>query len=206
MTRVRAFRAVKTWRMASTRIFAIGLAASLCCVDGDTLMVRTWAQGEAASAAARRPPAPGLAFAFELRATVAAPTELGQVASGRRRIVAITGGSFEGPGIKGKVRPGGADWQIVRADGFTELDTRYTLETDTGKIIYVQNAGVRHAAPDVMQRLLRGETVDPKLVYFRTIPKFETSAPELQWLARNVFIGTGERYPTEVVIRFWRVE
>jgi len=58
----------------------------------------------------------------------------------------------------------------------------------------------------VMQRLLRGEAVDPKLVYFRTIPKFETSASELQWLTRNVFIGTGERYPTEVVIRFWRVE
>jgi len=57
-----------------------------------------------------------------------------------------------------------------------------------------------------MQRLLRGESVDPSLVYFRTMPKFETAAPELQWLTRNVFIGAGERYPNEVVIRFWRVE
>jgi hypothetical protein len=70
----------------------------------------------------------------------------------------------------------------------------------------VQNAGMRHAAPAVMERLLKGETVDPKLVYFRTIPTFETAAPDLQWLTRAVFIGTGERYPTEVVIRFWRVE
>ena len=92
------------------------------------------------------------------------------------------------------------------AEAKIELDTRYTLETDSGKIIYVQNAGVRHAAPEVMQRLLRGETVDPKLVYFRTIPTFETAAADLQWLTRAVFIGTGERYPTEVVIRFWRVE
>jgi hypothetical protein len=103
-----------------------------------------------ATQADARPAAPGLAFAFELRAPVAAPTELGQVPNGRRRIVDITGGTFEGPGIKGKVRPGGADWQIVRADGFTELDTRYTIETDKGQLVYVQKAGMRHAQPDVM--------------------------------------------------------
>ena len=154
----------------------------------------------------RQPPAPGLVFAFELHVEVAPPIEVGQLPKGQRRIVPILRGTFEGPGIKGKVTPGGADWQMIGADGFSELDTRYTLETDSGKLIYVQNAGIRHAAPEVMQRLLRGETVDPKLVYFRTIPKFETSAPELQWLTRSVFIGTGERYPTEVVIRFWRVE
>ena len=154
----------------------------------------------------RRPPAPGLQFAFEARVEVGAPLEVGQLSRGTRRIVPILRGTFEGPGIKGKVMPGGADWQIIGADGFSELDTRYTLETDTGRLIYVQNAGIRHAAPEVMQRLLRGEVVDPKLVYFRTVPKFETSAPELQWLTRNVFIGTGERYPNEVVIRFWRVE
>lgn len=154
----------------------------------------------------RRPPAPGLVFAFEARVEVGAPLEVGPLPRGTRRIVPILRGTFEGPGIKGRVLPGGADWQIIGADGFSELDTRYTLETEGGSIIYVQNAGIRHAAPDVMQKLQRGETVDPKLVYFRTVPKFETSAPELQWLTRAVFIGTGERYPTEVVIRFWRVE
>ena len=91
-------------------------------------------------------------------------------------------------------------------DSFRENDTRYMLETDKGQIVYVQNAGIRHAEPAVMEKLLRGETVDPKLVYFRTIPKFETAAPDLQWLTRAIFIGTGERYPDAVVIRFWRVE
>jgi hypothetical protein len=205
MTHVRGSLAGKLSRSMSTRVFAIGVAASMCCVDREALVVRTWAQGTA-PAATPRPPAPGLTFAFELRATVAAPTELGQVAGGRRRIVEITGGTFEGPAIKGKVRPGGADWQIVRADGFTELDTRYTIETDTGALIYVQNAGMRHAPPDVMQKLLAGQTVDPTLVYFRTVPTFETSAPDLQWLTRAVFVGTGERYPSEVVVRFWRLE
>ena len=159
------------------------------------------AQGTASQASA-----PKLTPSFVLRAQVGAPLELGQVPQGRRRIVAINGGTFEGSGIKGKILPGGADWQIVRADGFTELDTRYTLQTDKGELVYVQNAGMRHAAPDVMKRLLAGETVDPATVYFRTVPKFETSAPDLQWLARSIFIGMGERYPTEVVVRFYRLD
>ena len=149
---------------------------------------------------------PTLTFAFELRAQVAQPVEVGEVAHGRRRIVQILGGTFEGPTIKGRIVPGGADWQIIQPDGFSELDTRYTLETDKGQIIYVQNAGIRHAPPDVMKLLLAGEQVDPSRVYFRTVPKFETSAPELQWLARSVFVGTGERYPSDVRIRFWKVE
>ena len=95
---------------------------------------------------------------------------------------------------------------MIRPDGFSELDTRYTLETDRGDLVYVQNAGIRHAAPDVMRRLLAGEIVDPKLVYFRTVPKFETSAPSLQWLPRSVFVGIGERFPSEVVVRFYRLE
>jgi len=188
--------------LTSGRILVIAFAASLCCVNGDVLVLRasqTAPRGAAATA-------PKLTFAFELRATVAMPTELGQVATGRRRIIDITGGTVEGPGFKGKVRPGGADWQIVRADGFTELDTRYTIETDKGQLIYVQNPGMRHAPPDVMKKLLAGEAVDPALVYFRTQPKFETSAPELQWITRAIFVGVGERYPSEVVIRFYRVE
>jgi hypothetical protein len=150
--------------------------------------------------------APALTFAFEMRATVGAPQELGQVRSGRRRIIPITGGTFEGPGLRGKVVPGGADWQTIQPDGFSDLDTRYTIQTDSGALVYVQNAGMRHAAPDVMQRLLAGQTVDPGLVYFRTVPRFETSAPELQWLTRAIFVGVGERYPSEVVIRFYKLE
>jgi len=149
--------------------------------------------------------APHLALALEVRADVGPPMEVGHVLRGRRRIVPILGGTFEGSGIKGRVMPG-ADWQIIHVDGFSELDSRYALETDKGHIITVRNAGIRHAATDVMQRLLRGEVVDPSLVYFRTVPTFETAVAELQWLTRSVFIGTGERLPAQVLIRFWRVE
>jgi hypothetical protein len=156
------------------------------------------------------PPPPGeppcLTFVFEIRAKVGAPLEIGDTPHGRRRIVPIIGGTFEGPGLRGTILPGGADWQLVHPDGFTELDTRYVLETESGARIYVQNAGVRHAPPDVIQVLLSGGSVDPSLVYFRTVPRFETAAPDLQHLARSVFVATGERYPSEVVVRFWRVE
>ena len=69
----------------------------------------------------------------------------------------------------------------------------------------MQNRGLRHAPPDIMKKLLAGEAVDPSLVYFCSTPTFETAAPELQALSRAIFIGAGERYPSEVVIRFWKV-
>jgi hypothetical protein len=149
---------------------------------------------------------PSLVLAFEARVQVGPPMELGSGPRGARRIIPILSGTFEGSGMKGRVLPGGADWQIVRANGVADLDTRYTLETDSGQLIYVQNSGIRHAPPEITKRLLAGLPVDPAQVYFRTTPIFETSAPELEWLTRSIFVGTGERAPTEVVIRFWRVE
>jgi len=149
--------------------------------------------------------APQLEFAFEIRAEVGPPVEVGHTIRGRRRIVPILGGTFEGPALKGRISSGGADWQVVHPDGFSELDTRYTLETDGGDLIYVQNRGVRIAPPEVMTRLLAGEPVDASLVYFRTAPTFETAAPALQWLTRSLFVGTGERQPLAVRIQFWRV-
>ena len=148
---------------------------------------------------------PELSLAIEARAQVGPPLDLGSITAGRRRIIPILGGTFEGSGIRGRILPGGADWQIVRSDGVAELDTRYTLETDDGKLIYVQNAGIRHASPEVTAKLMKGEPVDPSLVYFRTVPKFETSAPELAWLTRSIFVGTGERYPADVLLRFWKL-
>jgi hypothetical protein len=180
-------------------IFSIGL-----CAFAGLGELPGAAQGSASSGA---PPPPALVFAFELRATVADPVVLGEVPHGLRRIVAITGGTVRGPQLNGVVVPNsGADWQLIQPDGFSELDTRYTLRTDRGELVYVQNVGIRHAPPEVMQKLNAGQVVDPKLVYFRTVPKFETAAPDLQWLARSVFVGVGERSPNEVIVRFYRLE
>ena len=151
------------------------------------------------------PSPPELVFAFEAHVEIGPALEVGPTAHGRRRIIPITGGRIAGPGIGGRVVPGGADWQVHRADGITEIHARYTLETDDGALIYVVNQGIRHAPAEVQARLNAGEAVDPSLVYFRTVPTFETAAPAYAWLCRSLFLGTGQRAPTGVLIRFWRV-
>jgi hypothetical protein len=151
---------------------------------------------------------PRLTLTLEVHAEVGEPTDIGDVGGARRRVVPIKGGTFDGYGelaIRGRVCPGGADWQLIHPDGLTEADARYVLETDGGQTIVVRNRGLRHAPADVMRRLLAGERVDPSLVYFKSTPVFETAAPELQLLVRSIFVGVGERYPKEVVVRFWRV-
>ncbi|HEY2434462.1 MAG TPA: DUF3237 domain-containing protein [Vicinamibacterales bacterium] len=152
------------------------------------------------------PAPPRLTFVMTIDVRVDSPVDIGAVPGGRRRIVPIRGGTFAGPDLRGTVPDGGADWQIVREDGQSELEARYTLRTDRGDLIYVRNTGLRHAPPAVTARLLAGEPVDPSLVYFRTVPVFETAAAGLHWLTRAIFIGDGERHPDHVVIRVWRIE
>ena len=156
------------------------------------------------------PVAPRLAFAFEERVALAAPLVIGPIAAGLRRIIPIGEGTFAGPGyqgegIRGRIVPGGADWQILRTDGVDELHARYTLETDRGELIYVMVQGMRTGPEDVMRRLRSGEAVDPAQYYFRGAATLETSSPELGWMMHSIFVISGERYPSEVVIRFWRV-
>ncbi len=150
-------------------------------------------------------PAPELRFAFEVAVEVGAPLDLGQTQNGHRRIIPIASGHVEGPRLNGRVLPGGADWQILRADGSADLDARYTIETAQGALIYVVNRGVRHGPREVLEKLNRGERVDPSAYYFRSAATFETSAAECQWLTRAVMVGVGERYPDKVIIRFWEL-
>lgn len=151
--------------------------------------------------------APSLEFAFEARLDLGPVQEVGNLAQGAgRRVIPIIGGTFAGPGgLSGRVLSGGADWQIVRADGSAELDARYTLQTDSGALIYVSNQGVRNGPPEVLARLRAGERVDPSAYYFRATPKFEASAPELLWLMRFIFVCTGERLAHQVILTFWRI-
>jgi hypothetical protein len=160
----------------------------------------------APSFAQESPEPPQLEFAFEVRAKVADPIVIGNIPDGTRRIIDILGGTFEGPKIRGKILPGGADWQIIRDDGFTQLDARYILQTDKGELIYVTNSGIRHAPPEIIKRLNAGEVVDQSQIYFRAVPRFETASPDLEWLMRSIFVCTGERRPNDVAIRFYRVK
>jgi hypothetical protein len=132
--------------------------------------------------------------------------ELGDTPLGRRRIIGITGGKFSGPRLAGRILPGGADWQLVRADGVAFLDARYTLETDDGAQIYVRNKGYRHGPKDVLERVARGEDVDPALYYMRATPWFETSAPRYGWLNRAICVASGARRATSVELDVYEVK
>jgi len=148
---------------------------------------------------------PKLEFAFTANITLGAAQDLGITPHGHRRIIPITGGTFEGPAIKGTVEPGGADWQIIRADNVAELNAKYTLKTNDGVLIYVENKGYRHGPAEVLQRLSRGEAVDAKEYYFRTTPFFETASEKYDYLNKYIFIASGERKKDSVIIHFYKV-
>jgi hypothetical protein len=150
-------------------------------------------------------PAPALEFIFEAHVTVDRPLDLGDVAKGNRRIVPITGGEFSGPQMRGKVVPGGADWQILRGDGVAELEARYTLRTDDGALIYVRNQARRHGPAEVIAALAAGLPVDPDSYYFRGATFFETSAARYAWIARSIIVCTGERQPAGVRLKFYKL-
>ncbi len=118
---------------------------------------------------------------------------LGATPFGERRIAKITGGQFEGARLNGTILAGGGDWLLFRADGILQLDVRMTLETDDGALIYMTYRGLRHGPAEVIERLNRGEEVDPASYYFRTAPFFETGAKPYAWLNGIVSVATGHR-------------
>ena len=138
--------------------------------------------------------------------TLAPAQELGDAPRGRRRIINITGGTFRGERLSGKVLPGGADWQVIRGDGVADLDARYTLETSDGALIYVRNHGYRHGPADVLKKLAAGEDVDPALYYMRTSPLFETGDARYAWLNRLICVGTGARKKSSVHLEIFEVQ
>src|SRR5436305_1642004 len=112
---------------------------------------------------------------FRIRCEVANILDVGAAPFGHRRVVNLLGGTVTGVKLCGRVVPGGADWQIMAADGALDIHARYTIESDAGALIQVDSRGVRNGPHDVMARLGRGEDVDPLLYYFRTVMRFETA-------------------------------
>jgi hypothetical protein len=130
-----------------------------------------------------------------LDVAVAPPQKIGATPHGTRATAAITSGTFEGPRLRGQVLAGGGDWTLLRPDGVLELDLRLTLQTDDGALIHMASFGLRHGPQEVIAALGRGETVDPSRYYFRTAPRFDTSAPQYAFLNRLVAISVGDRRP-----------
>jgi hypothetical protein len=110
-----------------------------------------------------------------------------------RRIGVIPGGSFEGERLSGEVLDGGSDWQRVRGDGVTTLNVRLVLKTTDDALICMTYQGVRHGPREVLERIDKGDVVDPASYYFRINPLFETAAQQYGWINGVVAVGIGHR-------------
>ena len=130
---------------------------------------------------------------------------LGDTPYGSRRVGRFSTGSFEGPKLKGTVLPGGACWMLMRLDDVLEIEVRITLETDDKQQIYMSWKGFRHGPKEVINRLNRGEIVDPETYYFRTTPYFETSSEKYGWMNRICSIATGSRNASGRIFEVFQV-
>ena len=146
-----------------------------------------------------------------------APFEtVGDMGKGVRRIVHLTGGTFEisaqtggtfsTPIVRGVVL-GGYDWQILHSDCYAELDARYNLRTERGDLIYVHASGRRYARPEILQKLLRGEPAERGPNYYgASTPIIETGAPEFSWMNHHAFVGNSRSEPNAQNRRVFAVD
>jgi hypothetical protein len=151
---------------------------------------------------------PGVRFVLEALVTIGPVIDIGATSNGHRRIIPITGGTFQGPRVSGVVLDQGEDTQLVRPDGVTEIAARYTLRTRDGVLIYVTNCGLIVPGRDGDVRDA-AHSAPPLPQYVRTIPKLE--APRngaYEWLNQALYVGTLNPLPPAehaVVVRFFEI-
>lgn len=116
-------------------------------------------------------------FSFTIEAKISAPIMMGDTVDGRRLSIPITGGRFYGQNIQGTILPGGADYQLIRKDGVTQLHAVYMMRTDDGALINVINDGL--IVPESNNQAF----------YFRTAPKFIAPNGKYDWLNKALFVG-----------------
>lgn len=130
---------------------------------------------------------------FVIKLDVKPIVVVGQTPGPFRRVGIVPSGTFAGDRLSGTVLDGGSDWQTVRDDGSTTLDVRLLLKTDDDVTIGMSYRGIRHGPADLIQRLERGQVIDPSSYYFRITPIFEAPAGRYEWLNRIIAVGTGHR-------------
>ncbi|RFB81107.1 DUF3237 domain-containing protein [Methylovirgula sp. 4M-Z18] len=142
---------------------------------------------------------------FTIQLDVRPVVTVGSTPNGFRRVGFVTGGEIVGERIRGKVLNEANDWQVKRPDGSLTLDVRLVIETDRGMLVTMTYRGVRHGPADVIDRLKRGEIVDPASYYFRIAPTFEAADADLAWLNGILAIGTGHRFPQGPIYNVFEV-
>lgn len=156
----------------------------------------------ALSSAARAAPlpdgvTPSVEFSFSAHVLLEPTKEVGPTPYGIRRRIPIIGGTFEGPQIRGRIVPGGADWQLQRADDYTLIEADYMIEAEDGTQIHVRNRGLTNTR-------VKGATSR----YLRTVPEFEAPAGPHDWLNQSVFVGSLQSAsggPPSVIVHVFRL-
>ncbi|WP_028912791.1 DUF3237 domain-containing protein [Prevotella sp. MA2016] len=143
---------------------------------------------------------PELEFALQLKVTLGEAFGINNMQHGRRTVIPITGGTFEGPHIKGTIMNGGADYQLNAPDGRTELEAIYCIKTDDGVYIHVRNRGI----------IANGKDADGKpTFYFKAAPQFEAPADsKYGWLNNTLFVCAPDFNQDfkGIVLNVWRVK
>jgi len=148
---------------------------------------------------------PKLEYLMTYRVDLKPPVNVGAGPAGSRQIFDATGGSFEGPRLKGTIQPSGADWMLMGPDGVGRLDVRGTFETDDGALLYVQYQGILVLNDKMAQALATGGELQFGDTYFVTSPRFETGDERYAWLNSVVTIGEGRILPNAAEYRVYLV-
>lgn len=146
------------------------------------------------------PAGPELEFALQLKVTLGQAFSIENTQHGRRTVIPITGGTFEGPGIKGTIVNGGADYQLANAQGRTEVEAIYCIKTDDGVYIHVRNRGIIANT--------NGANGTPSF-YFRCAPQFEAPADsKYGWLNNALFLcaPSFSQGFSGIVLNVWKVK
>ena len=143
---------------------------------------------------------PQLEFALQLKVTLGEVYTCGETQHGKRTVIPITGGTFEGPDIKGTIINGGADYQLANKDNRTELEAIYSIKTDDGIYIHVRNRGIIYNGKD--------ENGNPTF-YFKAAPQFEAPTDsKYNWLNNALFVCQPEWTQAfkGIVLNVWKVK
>lgn len=146
--------------------------------------------------AQQQEPAPALEFVMELRVKIDKPFSVGRTPHGQRTVIPITGGTFEGPQLKGEILSGGADYQMSdEVTHRTEIEAIYCIRTDDGVNIHVRNSGL----------IVMSEGSAP---YFVTSPHFEAPhGTKYEFLNNSIFVcRPGRSNGDYLSLLIWRVK
>ena len=139
-------------------------------------------------------------FLCDIEADLSVPELIGSVPEGVRTTFYIEGGTFEGPDVRGKLKPVGADWFVMRPDGVGQLDVRATLETDDGELIYVYYTGL----VNLQGAAIMGDEGNEEPRIF-TNPVFRTSSEKYSWLNTTFAVAVGAAGENKVSYSVYKI-